>query len=346
MDAYRSLQGENADLMQPLRLAVITDHLAGHTRQCEAIVAAIAEVSPVDVTYMSSRVRSPVRSHHFRRFILSLPGAAALLPMTVSGEWKKPFDLVISASGSTLTGNILLKRRNKARNIFSGQPRRIKAGDVDCILAHASEHAVTPYHVFGKVPVLRFPRPAAPFCKLAGSQLGVIIGGPASGVGFDFTKEYCDGVFAHLREIEASVPNIRWVVVTSRRTPDEAYPVIEAFCSEAANCDFIDYRNAGLGSISRAFGSDGILVTEDSQTMISEFAGNGYPVVVIGVPHPSEKAHSFANRMAARGEVVLMQPDEITPAALEAAFGRIEVSKDDVYQRIRAQIASRISGLF
>lgn len=335
-------------LFVSLQIAMITDHLAGHLRQCEAIVAAIAEVRPVDVTRLEARVKSPVRSHHLRRLVLSLPHAETLLPLTVKGEWRKPFDLIVSASGSTITGNVLLKRRNRARNMFSGFVRGVAPGDIDCILAHQPEHATTPQHIFGPVPVVRFAkaRRPKPFTRLSGSKIGVIVGGEARGAGFDFDDGYCERLFARLADVDRAVGGVSWVVVTSRRTPATGYAAIENFCGNAGSCDFVDFRNAGLGSISRAYDCDAVLLTEDSKTMVSEFSANGYPTAVLRVPKPGGKSDDYFETLRKSGAVPFISPEEVEADRLETMLAGIRVSTEDVYARLRGQIASRIPELF
>lgn len=332
----------------PLRIAAITDHLDGHTSQVEAILEAIREVRPIEVTRLSSRRGSPLRSHNFRRLVLGMDRGGLLLPLTVEGDWRRPVDLVVSASGSTTTGNVLMKRRHGAKNIFSGFVRGIAPGDIDCVLAHQPGHAVTPFHVFGPVPVRRFasPRRPGPFRALAGARLAVIVGGHAAGNGYDFDDLYCERLFARLGTIDRAVGDLRWVVVTSRRTPEAAYPAIEAFARVAKACELVDFRTAGPGSLARAHDCDAALVTQDSKTMISEFRSNGYPVAILSVPRPRPKAGDYHDSLHRSGTVHYLEPEELNAARLEAALKDVTLGTPDIYARLRAMIARRIPELF
>ena len=334
--------------MKPLRIAAITDHLDGHSSQVEAIVEAIGEARPVEVTRLSPRRWSPLRSHRIRRFVLDADHAGRLAPLVVAGDWRRPVDLVVSASGSTTTGNVLLKRRHGARNIFSGQARGIAPGDIDCILAHQPDHAVTPFHVFGPVPVLRFPvaRRPGPFRGLAGAKLAVIVGGRATGNGYDFDDRYCERLFPRLAAIDAEVPGLRWVVVPSRRTPEAAYPAIEAFARAAHDCDLVDFRSAGPGSLARAHDCDAVLVTQDSKTMVSEFLSNAYPLAVLTVPRPRPRPGDYHDSLMKSTTVSHLDPTELTAERLETALKAAQPEAQDIYARLRAMIAQRIPDLF
>jgi mitochondrial fission protein ELM1 len=327
-----------------LRVGIVAHKLAGHVRQCEAILAAIADVRPVDATYLPLRSWSPIRSHHMRRAVLSLPGNGALR-FILAGEWRKPFDLIISSGGATITASILLTRRNGARSIHSGLAVGVRPGEIDCILTDQPQHAAAPNHVFGPVPVLRF-RPAGerrPLPRLAGSRLGVILGGEARGGGFDFDDDYCTRLFGRLKAFDDAVPGLRWVVVTSRRTPAAGYPPIEAFASTVTSCDFVDYRKSGLGSVARAFSCDAVLVTEDSKSMITEFARNGYPVGVLGVRRTGAvPAHASFDELMASRTLPLIDPTTIDAPLLEAALTAIAIAPEDIYAETRAMIAQRL----
>ncbi len=62
----------------------------------------------------------------------------------------------------------------------------------------------------------------------------------------------------------------RWLVSTSRRTPDEVADRVAAAAEEERVVErFIDYRSAGPGTLPEIFAlADVILCTEDSSTMI------------------------------------------------------------------------------
>lgn len=332
----------------PLRIAAITDHLDGHTRQVEAIIEAIREVHAVEVTRLAPARWSPLRSHTVRRLVLGADRAGRLAPLVLDGDWRHRVELVISASGSTTTGNVLLKRRHGARNIFSGLARGIAPGDIDCILAHQPDHATTPWHVPGPVPVLRFPvqRTPAPLRALAGASLAIIVGGKATGNGYDFDPAYCERLFSRLAAIDRAVAGLRWVVATSRRTPDAAYPAIEAFARNAGQCDFVDFRAAGLGSLASTYACDAVLVTQDSKTMVSEFLSNGYPLAVLTVPRPGAKPGDYHDSLRKSGAVPYLEPEALTADTLEAALLSATVETVDIYARLRRQIATRLPDLF
>lgn len=335
------------DRVTPLRIATIEDHLIGHTRQVEALVEAIADVRPVAVAKLRVRRWTRIGSHNIRRPLLARGWATKLLPLAVEGDWRAPADLVISGSGATTTANVLMKRLHGARNIFTGFVRGVRDGDIDCILAHQPAHATSPAHVLSPVPVLRFdaPRPG-PFRGLTGATLAVVIGGEALGNGFDFDDGYCARLFPRLAAIDAAVGSLSWIVVTSRRTPAACYPAIEAFVAGAPRVDFVDFRSAGPGSLKRAYGCDGALVTEESKSMVSEFLSNGYPLAALAVARPRPTKGDYLDALRASGALPYLAVESLDAPRLEAALMGMQVDDRDIYARLRERIAQRIPELF
>jgi mitochondrial fission protein ELM1 len=329
-------------------VALITDDLAGHTRQAEAIVAAISDAMPITMTCLTSKGWTPFRSWSLRK-LLAATHATYVLPLLVRGNWRTPFDVIVSASSTTVTANILLKRKNRAISIFSGPAPRARPGDIDCIIAHQQMHVKTPNHILGSVPVLRIraKERQRSLRHLRGAQIGVLLGGRASRIGYDFSDDYCRVLFDRLMAVDKAVPDIRWVIVTAKRTPPKAYDDIARFAASVAHSEIVDFRNGGLGSIARAYDCDAALVTEDTKTTIMEFARNGIPTAVLEVPRTVKKTqHEYYDRLKASGEVPFLNPAEIDAASLENALCAIVVEPHDVYVQTRALISQRISGLF
>ena len=330
---------------RPLIIATISDHLIGHTRQVEAIVAAIGEVRPVDVVKLRSKRWSPFRSHHVRRLVLAL-GRPSLLPLLLEGDWRRPFDLVVSGSGSTTTANVLLTRLNDAQNIFTGHIRGIRPGDVDCVYVHRPEHLESPHHVVGPVPVLRQRKPEHPFDTLAGKRVAVVVGGEARGAGFDFDDRYCERLFGRLAAVDAETGTMSWIVATSRRTPPVCYAAIEAFVNSVPRCEFVDFRRAGAGSLALAYESDCVIVTEDSKSMAAEFVSNQFPVVLATVPRTGANVRDITSKVVAEANVQRIAPETIDKGTLEAALLAMTPPTEDIYSMIRRTIATRLPGLF
>ena len=92
--------------------------------------------------------------------------------------------------------------------------------------------------------------------------------------------------------IVAKAWGTRWLVSTSRRTPDYvADKIAELAKDESVVARFIDYRTAGPGTLPEIFAKAEIIVcTEDSSTMISEAVSARLPVVGV-----APAAHRFTD---------------------------------------------------
>jgi mitochondrial fission protein ELM1 len=87
---------------------------------------------------------------------------------------------------------------------------------------------------------------------------------------------------------------VRWQVTSSRRTPDAvADRLAEASAALPSAVKFIDYRRESAGSIDPLFNADAILVTEDSNTMISEAVAARRPVIVLRPERVDEEMSSL-----------------------------------------------------
>ncbi len=87
---------------------------------------------------------------------------------------------------------------------------------------------------------------------------------------------------AALMRATAATGSVRFVLSTSRRTPDAALRWLEPVARDpAVVSDWIDWRSAGPGSIGRALAADGVLVTADSMSMICEAVAMRRPTVVL-----------------------------------------------------------------
>src|SRR4029078_9409294 len=98
---------------------------------------------------------------------------------------------------------------------------------------------------------------------------GLLIGGNAGP--FRYRPKEWDDLLAFVAEISKAW-GTRWLISTSRRTPDHVADKIAALAeNDGVVGRFIDYRKEGPGTLPQVFSkADVIVCTEDSSTMISE----------------------------------------------------------------------------
>ena len=142
----------------------------------------------------------------------------------------------------------------------------------------------------------------------------------------------------------------RWLVSTSRRTPDHVADKVAALAKdESAIARFIDYRTAGPGTLPEIFGkAEMIVCTEDSSTMVSEAVSARLPV--IGV---APESHRFTDEESAyRAFLVrnnwcrVLPIAALTPETFAAALAEIEPIKQNPLDALAAKLKERLPALF
>ena len=146
----------------------------------------------------------------------------------------------------------------------------------------------------------------------------------------------------------------RWLVSTSRRTPDYvADQIAELAKDESVVARFIDYRTAGPGTLPEIFAQAEIIVcTEDSSTMISEAVSARLPVVGV-----APQAHRFTDEeqdyrsfLVDNNWCRVLPIAELTPASFAGALSEIKPSAGEparcaCRQAERAPAAAVLIGL-
>jgi hypothetical protein len=142
----------------------------------------------------------------------------------------------------------------------------------------------------------------------------------------------------------------RWLVSTSRRTPDSVGDMIrEVAKDESVVARFIDYRSAGPGTLPEIFGKAEVIVcTEDSSTMVSEAVSARLPVVGV-----APEAHRFTDEESAY-RAFLVRNDwcrvlpiaALTPETFAAALSEIEPIKENPLDALASKLKERLPELF
>lgn len=273
--------------MEPLTILILSDGRPGHYHLAEGVAAAISRRRPVDVQHVRilRRVVAPVRGMA-HALTLGIP-PAAILRHGYSGEQSsiRPARLVISAGGETVAANAAAARLLGADNIYCGTLKHIAPERFSLIITSYDRFRAKPRHLVALKPshidpddIARRSVPAPAAGALPG-RLGLLIGGDSGLFHFD------DADWRALYDLMTSSAGgtaTRWVVSTSRRTPDAVGDALAKMAAQPNGpiLEFIDYRTAGPGTLPRLFAAvDGVVVTEDSSTMLSEAVCARLPVV-------------------------------------------------------------------
>lgn len=293
-------------------MLLLADDRPGHYRQSEGIVAALKRHRPVILNRLELVKRFPLSKGLVTRLGRVLPPAQYLrLLYGLDADDIETPDMIVSAAGSTIGANVALSRILGVPNVFCGSTRGYSLGRFNLVLTPYASVARPPKMVAAPKPTpfdpegIPLPRPLQSLDDMRGARISLLIGGPTP---------YCDfrgEDWTRLAELVAALTaewGCRVTIVTSRRTPDEAYqdlmPLIER---NHGVVSMIDYRTAGPGSIETSFDCDVILVTSDSMSMMTEAALSRRPAIALAPrrvkPHRDDEA--VAGLVAAKWLCVL-----------------------------------------
>jgi mitochondrial fission protein ELM1 len=176
---------------------------------------------------------------------------------------------------------------------------------------------------------------------------GFLVGGNAGP--FRYRRDEWDRLLGFLAEISKAW-GTRWLVSTSRRTPDYvADKIAELAKDETVVARFIDYRTQGPGTLPEVFAkAEIILCTEDSSTMISEAVSARLPVVGVSprAHRFTDEERSYRNFLIGNGWCRVLPIAELTPAAFARALSEIEPLAENPLDALAGKLKDRLPQLF
>ena len=268
----------------PISLLILSDGRPGHYRQSEAIVMAIARrrKTIVNRIELPPPAITPLRLAKYAA--LWLPPSFVMRRLYgVNIEVLSRPNLIISAGGQTLAANVALARHFNVPNMYSGTPKHLGGKRFKLVLSPYLSAASQPNTAYALKPCALDPD-NLPVPKLfAGHdfnfRIALLIGGPIASAKFEKPDWLA---LAQLMKEFSRVYAVRFVLVTSRRTPIEAYEAFDPLLTEQGIVDkFIDHRRAGSGSIAEAYAADAIWATLDSMSMVSEGCAARRPTIAL-----------------------------------------------------------------
>jgi mitochondrial fission protein ELM1 len=299
--------------MSAKTILLLSDGRPGHFRQSEAIVLALArrmETKVERIDLIKPRIFPRRLARYAARFLPPRLVLAWLYGLTAVPK----ADLIVSAGGNTLAANVALAKLTGAPNIFTGTPRHVGTGKFALVLTPYKSQATLPNTAYALKPcaldpdALPAPKrwPAKPF------RIAVFIGGPIPSADFQ------DADWAPLGELMRTMArtyDVRFILVTSRRTSDAFYAALDAIIARRDIVDrFIDHRQAGTGSIAEAYAADAIFATSDSMSMITEGVAARRPVIVLAPERTKPfRDNEAVDSLAADNRLAVLPMREATP---------------------------------
>jgi len=297
----------------PLRVWVLSDGQPGHYNLSRGVINALQRLRPVQEFRVTTRLRIGF-GRNILRLILNhthAPLSYGLLKLfyAIDGLPQQGCDLIVSAGGKTSFANAWLARLKNVPNVFTGSLRRLSPGHFSVVLTLEPPDSSPVYLPLELPPTALDEREleirAAQFREQTrpGEQTCwcMLIGG--NGAGYRY-REPDWRALARLMKGLAGLHNIRWLLVSSRRTGTEAEQFLAEYLEEevlAAQCWYGEgdaySAEAWLGVAEKVF------VTEDSMTMLTEAICARRPVISLRPQQslPNDRYQRMVQRFADRG---------------------------------------------
>jgi uncharacterized protein len=342
----------------PLKVIFLADTRPGHYHLAQGVIAALARLRPVDVTRIEVKRKWIVPTRWLRRRITAksfFPPRMLRMAYRIDADALPKADLVVSAGGETHMPNICVSRFLDIPSIFCGSLMRgLGPENFSLIVSSYDKDAANDRYLVTLKPSSIDPdalgRPA--LVPRYGPDLhprlaGLLVGGNAGP--FRYRRKEWDRLLAFVAEI-SKVWDTRWLISTSRRTPDYVADKIAELAKDASVVDrFIDYRTQGPGTLPQVFGTaEVILCTEDSSTMISEAVSARLPVVGV-----APRAHRFTDEERSYREFLMrngwcrvLPIAELTADAFAHALSEIEPLQENPLDALAAKLKQRLPQLF
>ena len=344
---------------QPLRVIFLADTRPGHYHLAQGVIAALERLRPVEVTRIEVKRKWIVPTRWLRARINAksfFPPRMLRMSYRIDAYALPKADLVVSAGGETQMPTICVSRfLGGVPSIFCGSLLRgLTPENFSLIISSYDRDATSLRHMVVLKPsaidpdklgrlktVPRYGPNLYP--KLA----GLLVGGNAGP--FRYKREEWERILAFITQVSREW-STRWLVSTSRRTPDGVADLIAKVAEDdSVVARFVDYRTAGPGTLPEIFGKAEIIVcTEDSSTMISEAVSARLPVVGV-----APKAHRFTDEEQEYRDFLIsnnwcrvLPIAELTPARFAVALSEITPLQENPLDTLAAKLKERLPELF
>ena len=342
----------------PLRVIFLADTRPGHYHIAQGVIVALARLRPVEVTRIEVKRKWIVPTRWLRARINAetfYPPRMLRMAYRIDAQTLPEADLVVSAGGETHMPNICVTRVLDVPNIFCGSLLRGLEPDNFSLIISSYERdegsdrhlvvlkpsSIDPDELGRPKTVPRYGPENLP------KTLGLLIGGQAGGF------RYRDGEWAALLAFVAAVSKAwgtRWLISTSRRTPDGvADRIAEMARDESVVDNFIDFRTAGPGTLPQIFAkSDAIVCTEDSSSMISEAVSARLPVIGVSprAARFTEDEQLYRDFLMGKGWSRTIPIAELTPEHFAEVLASIEPLQENPLDALAQKLKARLPQLF
>ena len=329
--------------MAPIKVLLLRDDRPGHFNQSEGIVAALKRRMNVEIEYLDI-IKKPLVPARVFRWLITRSRLPISLIVLLSGLTSaqiqhlltKKIDLIVSTGGKTLAHNVLLTRSSGASNIYSGSLRGVSSQYFSAVLHINPELEKKPKYIVGLKPSTVQPT-LRPQRSRHNRRYCLLVGGPTR-----YQPSHTEDWQVLLQSIANSSQG--WTIVTSRRTPGDVIELLTETVLNNENLTLKNFLDTGSGVAASVIEeSDGVVVTEDSTSMVSEGIAAGLPVVSLTVEGGKVSSDaSYIDLMRSRNwyrpidlssateDIILSELEQCTPSS--------ESHLDILADRLLAQI--------
>ena len=339
---------------KPLQILLLTDGRPGHFNLSEGIVAAIGRLREVEVNRVEVRRPAWLPARVLSSLVNTGMPAERILRLVyrVDPQSLGHVDVIVSAGGNTLAANVAASEITGAENIFYGSLRRYQPEDFSLVMTSYAEDATAPNRLMWLKPSKFDPDEfvtiaAAKISRESPGTLGLIIGGDSGTV--HFSPEDWDHLISLVNSSHDAF-GTRWIVANSPRTPSAVSDRLDALArNENSPVElFIDVRTAGPGTLGTLLsGSEGVVCTADSSSMLSECIWMRRPVVAVepqSFKLPDNEM-SYRNWLEEQGWVSRLQLSELDAESVVEAMGEVRAMEQNPLDALAAELQSRLAVL-
>ena len=354
-----ALRREDPELAEtPLKIIFLADTRPGHYHLAQGVIAALARLRTVEVTRIEVKRKWIVPTRWLRRRIHAntfFPPRMLRMAYRIDAYALPKADLVVSAGGETQMPNICVSRFLGIPSIFCGSLLRgLEPENFSLIVSSYDRDAGSPRHIVVLKPsaidpdALGRPADVPRYGPERRPQLvGLLVGGNAGP--FRYRRHEWDCLLGFIAEVFKAW-GTRWLVSTSRRTPDfVADKIAELAKTGRAVARFIDFRTSGPGTLPEVFAKAEVIVcTEDSSTMISEAVSARLPVVgVAPAAHRfTSEEQAYRNFLVGNNWCRVLPIAELTPERFAHALSEIEPIKQNPLDALASKLKDRLPQIF
>jgi mitochondrial fission protein ELM1 len=333
---------------------VLSDAQPGHYNLSRGVISALQRIQPVQESWVTVRLRIGL-GRNILRLLLNhvhtpLPMGLLKLFYEMDDLPDQGCDLIVSAGGKTSFANAWLARLKNAPNVFTGSLRRLSSEHFSLVLTLEPIDKTSTNLVLELPPSALDERELEVRAARFRKHIGVgeqpcwcmLAGGDGAGYRY---REPDWRALARLMKRLADLHDIRWLLVSSRRTGTEAEQLLAECLDEEVLAAHCWYAKGDMYSAEAWLGAaEKVFVTEDSMTMLTEAICARRPVFSLRPQQslPNERYMRMVQRFANRGLIYRYALNQLAEQPELLNDARHTVLEESPQERLSKQLEQRL----